>query len=59
MLGEQFMVGEEICGAVISIRFQVTICYTLLLTHWIKGDVSLIKLIEIIFYVGGYNFSVE
>uniref|UniRef100_T1J4S8 EIF-4F 25 kDa subunit n=1 Tax=Strigamia maritima TaxID=126957 RepID=T1J4S8_STRMM len=23
MLGEQFMVGEEICGAVISIRFQV------------------------------------
>nr|XP_061810494.1 eukaryotic translation initiation factor 4E type 2-like [Nerophis lumbriciformis] len=22
MLGEQFMVGEEICGAVISIRFQ-------------------------------------
>lgn len=24
MLGEQFMVGEEICGAVVSIRFQVT-----------------------------------
>lgn len=23
MLGEQFMVGEEICGAVISVRFQV------------------------------------
>ncbi|CAG2184555.1 EIF4E [Mytilus edulis] len=23
MLGEQFMVGEEICGAVISIRYQV------------------------------------
>lgn len=23
ILGEQFMVGEEICGAVISIRFQV------------------------------------
>ena len=23
MLGEQFMVGDEICGAVISIRFQV------------------------------------
>uniref|UniRef100_A0A3Q1GYK8 Eukaryotic translation initiation factor 4E type 2-like n=1 Tax=Acanthochromis polyacanthus TaxID=80966 RepID=A0A3Q1GYK8_9TELE len=23
MLGEQFMVGEEICGAVVSIRFQV------------------------------------
>merc|ERR1712076_238325 len=22
MLGEQFMVGEEICGAVVSIRFQ-------------------------------------
>jgi len=24
MLGEQFMVGEEICGVVVSIRFQVT-----------------------------------
>nr|XP_015196006.1 PREDICTED: eukaryotic translation initiation factor 4E type 2-like [Lepisosteus oculatus] len=23
MLGEQFMVGEEICGVVVSIRFQV------------------------------------
>lgn len=23
MLGEQFMVGDEICGAVISVRFQV------------------------------------
>ena len=29
MLGEQFMVGEEICGAVISVRFQVSTlaCY--------------------------------
>jgi len=26
MLGEQFMVGEEICGAVVSIRFQVSKC---------------------------------
>ena len=25
MLGEQFMVGEEICGAVISIRYAVGI----------------------------------
>jgi len=25
MLGEQFMVGEEICGAVVSIRYQVSI----------------------------------
>lgn len=24
MLGEQFMVGDEICGAVVSIRFAVT-----------------------------------
>ena len=23
MLGEQFMVGDEICGAVVSVRFQV------------------------------------
>ncbi|XP_008304349.1 eukaryotic translation initiation factor 4E type 2-like, partial [Stegastes partitus] len=30
MLGEQFMVGEEICGAVVSIRFQVL----LLLLHY-------------------------
>jgi len=22
MLGEQFMVGEEICGAVVSVRYQ-------------------------------------
>ena len=27
MLGEQFMVGEEICGAVISIRFQVKLSH--------------------------------
>lgn len=26
MLGEQFMVGEEICGAVVSVRFQVSAC---------------------------------
>ncbi|XP_069473637.1 eukaryotic translation initiation factor 4E type 2 isoform X7 [Ambystoma mexicanum] len=25
LLGEQFMVGEEICGAVVSVRFQETI----------------------------------
>ncbi|KAA8587307.1 hypothetical protein FQN60_016169 [Etheostoma spectabile] len=25
MLGEQFMVGEEICGAVVSVRFQVCV----------------------------------
>lgn len=25
ILGEQFMVGEEICGAVVSIRFQVSV----------------------------------
>ena len=24
MLGEQFMVGEEICGAVMSVRYQVS-----------------------------------
>nr|XP_029511303.1 eukaryotic translation initiation factor 4E type 2-like isoform X1 [Oncorhynchus nerka] len=30
MLGEQFMVGEEICGVVVSIRFQV---YTHIHTH--------------------------
>ena len=24
MLGEQFMVGDEICGAVVSIRFAVS-----------------------------------
>lgn len=24
MLGEQFMVGSEVCGAVISVRFQVS-----------------------------------
>lgn len=24
MLGEQFMVGDEICGAVVSLRFQVS-----------------------------------
>ena len=23
MIGEQFMVGDEICGAVVSVRFQV------------------------------------
>lgn len=38
MLGEQFMVGEEICGAVVSIRFQVTTqplqdCVTVTMFH--------------------------
>ena len=28
MLGEQFMVGEEICGAVVSVRFQVGLLLT-------------------------------
>ncbi len=28
MLGEQFMVGEEICGAVVSVRFQVKLTGT-------------------------------
>jgi translation initiation factor 4E len=27
LLGEQFMVGEEICGAVVSVRYQVVFCY--------------------------------
>ena len=27
MLGEQFMVGEEICGAVISVRYQVNLTH--------------------------------
>lgn len=46
MLGEQFMVGEEICGAVVSVRFQVShpeghVCGTRLLacteinSHWL------------------------
>lgn len=31
ILGEQFMVGEEVCGAVVSIRYQVCkICIELL-----------------------------
>ncbi|XP_040205610.1 eukaryotic translation initiation factor 4E type 2 isoform X1 [Rana temporaria] len=28
MLGEQFMVGEEICGAVVSVRFQIPLLET-------------------------------
>ena len=35
MLGEQFMVGEEICGAVVSIRFQEDIL------RWALGSVQL------------------
>ena len=27
MLGEQFMVGEEVCGAVVSIRYQVKLTF--------------------------------
>ena len=33
MLGEQFMVGEEICGAVVSVRFQVHYTHTHTRTH--------------------------
>ena len=28
MLGEQFMVGEEVCGAVVSIRYQVRLTFS-------------------------------
>jgi hypothetical protein len=38
MLGEQFMVGEEICGAVVSVRFQVRI--EVELYQGIKGGVK-------------------
>jgi translation initiation factor 4E len=31
ILGEQFMVGEEICGAVVSVRFQV--CFFVILIY--------------------------
>ena len=40
MLGEQFMVGEEICGAVVSIRFQEDIL------RWALGSVQLSYLLS-------------
>lgn len=36
MLGEQFMVGEEICGAVVSVRFQVNLKTLTERNHLIK-----------------------
>lgn len=55
MLGEQFMVGEEICGAVVSIRFQVCLLINLNCHHHHVGRVLMLVLL----HVGGHNISLE
>ena len=45
MLGEQFMVGEEICGAVISIRYQV------------RYDTLIFLLYKVAKYIGNWLFG--
>lgn len=50
MLGEQFMVGEEICGAVVSVRFQVkpkadTLSCTWSLTAWPNAHTCLLVML--------------
>lgn len=50
MLGEQFMVGEEICGAVVSVRFQVkpkadTLGCTWSLTAWPNAQTCLLLML--------------
>lgn len=54
ILGEQFMVGEEICGAVVSIRFQVGRRRLILIRVRYKS--SFCKSID---SIGGYNMCVE
>ena len=51
MLGEQFMVGDEICGAVVSIRFAVKIKFFIFVFIF---DFILSHLSS-----GGYYISVE
>lgn len=52
MLGEQFMVGEEICGAVVSIRFAVVL---LLLSKYRQ----IWKMFICFVRAGGHHISVE
>jgi hypothetical protein len=44
MLGEQFMVGEEICGAVVSIRFAVSINLFFFLNIFISIFIFLVRI---------------
>lgn len=39
MLGEQFMVGSEVCGAVISIRFQVNMLHLIIINREAFGGI--------------------
>lgn len=58
ILGEQFMVGEEICGAVVSIRFQVgeRLC---LFSVYIKYKNFFFLLNKLVNLIGGYNMCME
>lgn len=56
MLGEQFMVGGEICGAVLSVRFQV-----LYISFSIKYKLAHIVNCEyfLILQIGGFSIFME
>lgn len=61
MLGEQFMVGEEICGAVVSVRFQVSQSRPVLFL--VLPLLSLLLLVGLIIHsvppLGGHYFYME
>jgi hypothetical protein len=54
MLGEQFMVGEEICGAVISIRYAVSICCPSLISI---GALDYLNKMAYIFYQASFYIA--
>ena len=56
MLGEQFMVGEEICGAVVSIRFAVNPHWLLFFHHLFYSQCFSSKKIT---NAGGYHICLE
>lgn len=59
MLGEQFMVGEEICGAVVSVRFQVSASEGWLAHPLSRAAKSAICLPLTCYSVGGYHLHME
>lgn len=65
MLGEQFMVGEEICGAVVSVRFQVnptTDMHTpVARSHQLRDlfTLTVVSSLNALFLTGGHYLHLE
>ena len=59
MLGEQFMVGEEICGAVVSVRFQVHYTHTRTHAHTYCGGATVCAICIVCLYCVQFSLCVK